>query len=171
MRNSSCAASCSTSCPAAFSASALSVSWPIAGVPLSFPYVSGYSRTIPRRTHPQPPLPHPPSPPVSDVQNVPLPCSSSKDSLYFLLGNSTPGVRPLTLLNQPHMPLFMTRACAPRVILSPLAAIHLNPPLTFLNLPHLIAALHLARLLPIPLTTSPRPPARRTNRESPLQNP
>src|SRR5215831_9450677 len=117
MRKSSCAASCSTSCPAALSASALSGSWPIAGVPLSFPYVSGYSPTIPKCTHPQPPLAHPPSPRVSDVQNVPLLCcSSSKVSLYFLLANATPGVPPLTLLNQPHMPLFIPRACAPRVV-------------------------------------------------------
>ena len=61
----------------------------------------------------------------------------------------------MTLLNQPHMLLFITRACAPAVVVSPLAAIPLNPPLTFLNLTHLIAALQLARLLPIPLPTSP----------------
>ena len=159
------------SCLAALSTSALSVSWPIAGAPLSCLSVSGYSRTSPRRTHPQPSLPHLPSPLVSAVQNVPPLCSSSKDSLYFLLGNSPPGARPLTLLNKPTMPLSFARASAPTVVVSPHAPIHLNPPLTFLNHPHLIVALQLSKLFPITLTTSPRPPARRTNRESPMQNP
>jgi hypothetical protein len=77
----------------------------------------------------------------------------------------------LTLPNRPTMLLSTARASAPRVVVSPLAAIHLNPPLTFLNHPPLIVALQLSKLLPIRLTTSPHPPARRTNRESRIQNP
>src|ERR1700693_2997625 len=98
MRKSSCAASCSTSCPAALSASALSGSWLIGGAPLSYLSVSACSPTSPCRTHPQPLLPPPPSPLVSAAQNVPLPCLSS-NSLSFLLGNSRPGAHSLTLPN------------------------------------------------------------------------
>ncbi len=170
MRKSSCAASCSTSYPAALSASALSASWPIADAPLSCPSVSACSPTSPCRTHLQL-LPHRPSPLVSAVQNVPLPWSSSNDFLYSLLGISPPGARSLTLPNTRTIPLSTARASAPTIDVSPLAAIHLNPPLTFVNHPHLIVTLQLSKLLPTRLTTSPNPPARRTNRESPMQNP
>jgi hypothetical protein len=75
------------------------------------------------------------------------------------------------LPNRPTMLLSTARASAPRVVVSPLAAIHLNPPLTFLNHPPLIVALQLSKLRLIRLTTSPHPPARRTSRESRIQNP
>src|SRR5580704_11964746 len=45
------------------------------------------------------------------------------------------------LPNRPTMLLSTARASAPRVVVSPLAAIHLNPPLIFLNHPPLIVAL------------------------------
>ena len=170
MRKSSCAASCSTSCPAALSASALSASWPIADAPLSCPSVSACSPTSPCRTHLQL-LPHRPSPLVSAVQNVPLPCSSSKDFRYLLPGNLLSGVRSLTLPDKLTMTLSAARACAPTAVVSPLAPVHLNPALTSVNHPHLIVTLQLSKLLPTRLTTSPNPPARRTNRESPMQNP
>ena len=137
------------------SASALSGSWLIGGAPLSYLSVSACSPTSPCRTHPQPLLPHPPSPLVSAVQNVPLPWSSSKDFLYGWLGNSPPGAHSLTLPNHPTILLSPARDSAPRVVVSPLAAIHLNPPLTFLNHPPVIVALQLSKLLPIRLTTSP----------------
>jgi len=89
---------------------------------------------------PAPPLPHPPSPLVSAVPNVLLPCLSSKDSLSFLLGNSRPGARTLTLLNHPTMLLSTARASAPTAVVSVLTEIHLNPPPTFLNYPHRIAS-------------------------------
>ena len=82
--------------------------------------------------------------------------------LYGWLGNSPPGARSLTFPNRPIMPLSTAPASAPRVVVSPLAAIHRNPPLTFLNNLPLIVALQLSKLLPIRLTTSPHPPARRT---------
>src|SRR4029077_4461803 len=72
-----------------------------------------------------------PSPLVSAVQNVPRPWSSSNDFLYGWLGNSPPGARSLTFPNRPTMPLSTAPASAPRVVVSPLAAIHRNPPLTF----------------------------------------
>src|SRR5450755_1697928 len=115
-------------------------SWPIAGAPLSYPSVSACSPTSRCRTHPQPPLPHPPSPLVSAVPNVLLPCLSSKDSLSLLFGNSRPGARTLTLLNHPTMLLSTARASAPTAVVSVLTEIHLNPPPTFLNYPHRIAS-------------------------------
>ena len=171
MRKSSCAASCFTSCRAALSASALSDSWQIGGALLSYLSVSACSPTIPCRTHPQPLLPHPPSPLVSAVQNVPPPWSLSNDFLYSLLGNSPPGARSLTLPNPPTMPPFITRAFAPTGLVSSLTVIRFNPPLTFLNHLHRIVALPLSQLLPTRFPTPPRPSARRTNRESPMQNP
>jgi hypothetical protein len=65
---------------------------------------------------PQPPLPPPPSPLVSAVQNVPLPCLSSKDSLSLLLGNSRSGVRSSTLPDQRTMTLSAARASAPTAV-------------------------------------------------------
>jgi hypothetical protein len=152
IRKSSYAASCSTSCPAAWSASALSASWPIADAPLSCPSVSACSPTSPCRFHLQP-LPHRPSPPASAVQNVPLPCLSSKDSWSCLLGNSRPGARALTLPNPPTMPLSTARASAPTAAVSVLTEIHLNPPLTFVNYPHRIASSDLPTLLPTSFTS------------------
>jgi hypothetical protein len=171
VRKSSCAASCSTSCPAALSASAFSGSWLIGGAPLSYPSVSACSPTIRRRTHPQPSLLPPLSPLVSAAQNVPLPCLSSKDSLSFLLGNSRPGARTLTLLNHPTMLLSTARASAPTGVVSVLTEIHLNPPLTFLNYPHRTASSDLPTLSPTSFTSPLNPTLRRTNRESRMQNP
>ena len=170
MRKSSCAASCFTSCRAALSASALSDSWPIGGALLSYLSVSACSPTIPCPTHLQS-LPHRPSPLVSAVQNVPRPWSSSNDFLYSLLGISLPGARSLTLPNQRTMPLFIPRACAPTVLVSPLTAMRFHPPLTFLNPLHRIVALQRSRLLLTRFPTLPNPSPRRTNRESPMQNP
>ena len=171
MRKSSCAASCFTSCRAALSASALSDSWQIGGALLSYLSVSACSPTIPCPTHPQPLLPHPPSPLVSAVQNVPAPWSLSNDFLYSRLGNSPPGARSLTLPNPPTMPPFITRAFAPTGLVSSLTAIRFNPPLTFVNHLHPIVALSLSQLLPTRFPTPPRKSARRTNRESRMQNP
>jgi len=171
MRKSSCAASYFTSCRAALSASALSDSWPIGGALLSYLSVSACSPTIPCRTHPQPLLPHPPSPLVSAVQNVPPPWSWSNDFLYSLLGNSPPGARSLTLPNPPTMPPFITRAFAPTGLVSSLTAIRFNPPLTFLNHPHLIASSDLPTLSSTSFTGPPNQPIRRTNHQSRMQNP
>jgi len=146
VRNSSCAASCSTSCLAALSAFALSGSSPLAAVPDSCRSVGTYSPTFPPRTHPQPSLLPPLSPLVSAAQNVPLPCLSSKDSLSFLLGNSRPGARTLTLPNHPTIPLSTARAFAPTAVVSVLPEIHLNPPLTFVNYPYPIASSDLPTL-------------------------
>jgi len=77
----------------------------------------------------------------------------------------------LTLLNKQSTPLSTARASAPTAEVSPLTAVRFHPVLTSVNLPHLIVALQLSNLLPTPLTTPPNPPARRTNRESPMQNP
>jgi hypothetical protein len=170
MRKSSCAASCSTSCPAVLSASALSGSWPIGGAPLSYPSVSACSPTIPCRTHPQPLLLHPPSPLVSAVQNVPLPWSSSNDFLYSLLGISLPGARSLTLPNQPTILLSTARASTPTAAVSPFSAVRFHPPLTFLNPLHRIVVLQRSRLLLTLFPTPPNPSRPRTNRESPMQN-
>jgi hypothetical protein len=122
------------------------VSWPIGGAPLSCPSVSACSPTIRRRTHPQPSLPHLPNPLVSAAQNVLLPWSSSNNFLYLLLANPPPGARSLTLPNQASMPLSTARASAPTAGVSPLTEIHLNPPLTFLNHPHLITSSDLLTL-------------------------
>ena len=159
------------SCLAALSASALSASSPLAAVPDSCPSVSACSPTIPRRTHPQTSLLPPLSPLVSAAQNVPLPCLSSKDPLSFLLGNSRPGARSLTLPNHPTRPLSTARASAPTAVVSVLPSIHLNPPLTFLNYPHPIAFSDLPTLLPTSFTSPPNPTLRPTNRESRMQNP
>jgi hypothetical protein len=77
----------------------------------------------------------------------------------------------LILLNQSTMPLSFARASAPTVVVSLLVAIHLKPPLIFLNHPHLIVALQLSKLLPTRFRTPPNSATRRTNRESPMQNP
>ena len=171
IRKSSYAASCSTSCLAALFAFALSASSPLATVPDSCRSVSACSPTIPRRTHPQTSLLPPLSPLVSAAQNVPLPCLSSKDSLSFLLGNSRPGARTLTLPNHPTMPLSTARASAPTAVVSVLTEIPLNPPLTFLNYPHPIASSDLLTLSPTSFSSPPNPTLRRTNRESPIQYP
>ena len=171
VRKSSYAASCSTSCLAALSAFAFSVSSPLAAVPDSCRSVSACSPTIPPRTHPQPSLLPPLSPLVSVAQNVPLPCLSSKDSLSFLLGNSRPGACTLTLLNPPTIPLSTARAFAPTAVVSVLTEIRPNPPLTFLNYPNRIASSDLPTLLPTSLTSPLNPTLRRTNRESRMQNP
>ena len=89
---------------------------------------------------PEPSLLPPLSPLVPAAQNVPLPCLSSKDSLSFLLGNSQPGARTLTLLNHPTMLLSTARASAPTAVVSVLTEIHFNPPLTFVNYPQRIAS-------------------------------
>jgi hypothetical protein len=141
------------------------------GVPLSCLSVSDCSRTIPRRTHRQPPLPHLPNPLVSGVQNVLLPWSSSNDFLYLLLGNPPPGAHSLTLPNQASMPLSTARASAPTAGVSPLTEIHLNPPLTFLNHPHLITSSDLLTLSSTSFTRPPNQPIPRINRESRMQNP
>ena len=127
--------------------------------------------TIPRRTPPQPSLLPPPSLFVSVVQNVPLPCLSSKDSLSFLFGNSRPGAPTLTLPNHPTMPLSTARASAPTALVSLLTVLHLNPPLTFLNYPHRIPSSDLLTLSPTSFTCPPNPTLRPTNRESRMQNP
>jgi hypothetical protein len=171
IRKSSYAASCSTSCLAALFAFALSASSPLAAVPDSCRSVSACSPTIPRRTHPQTSLLPPLSPLVSAAQNVPLPCLSSKDSLSFLLGNSRPGARTLTLPNHPTMPLSTAPASAPTAVVSVLTEIHLNPSLTFLNYLHRIASSDLPTLSPTSFTTPLNPTLRRTNRESRMQNP
>jgi hypothetical protein len=86
------AASCSTSCLAALSASALSASSPIGGEPTYSLSVNSSCFVIPSPSHPQrSSLPPSPSPLVSAAQNVPLPCLSWKDSLSLLLGYSRPG--------------------------------------------------------------------------------
>jgi len=171
IRKSSYAASCSTSCLAALFAFALSASSPLAAVPDSCRFVSACSPTIPPRTHPQPSLLPPFSPLVSAAQNVPLPCLSSKDSLSFLLGNSRPGARTLTLPNHPTIPLSTARAFAPTAVVSVLTEIRLNPPLTFVNYPYRIASSDLPTLLPTSFTSPRNPTLRRTNRESRMQNP
>jgi hypothetical protein len=170
IRKSSYAASYSTFCLAALSASALSASSPLAAVPDSCPSVSACSTTIPPRTHPQSSLLPPLSPLVSAAQNVPLPCLSSKDSRSLLFGNSPPGARTLTLPNHPTMPLSTARASAPTAIVSVRTEIHLNPPLTLLNYPHRIASSDLPTLSPTSFTTPLNPTLRPTNRESPMQN-
>ena len=144
---------------------------PLAAVPDSCPSVSACSPTIPPRTHPQPSLLPPLSPLVSAAQNVPLLCLSSKDSLSFLLGNSRPGARTLTLPNHPTIPLSTARAFAPTVVVSVLTEIRLNPPLTFVNYPYRIASSDLPTLLPTSFTSPLNPTLRRTNRESRMQNP
>ena len=171
IRKSSYAASYSTFCLAALSASALSASSPLAAGPDSCRSVSNCSPTIPRRTHPQTSLLPPLSPLVSAAQNVPLPCLSSKDSLSFLLGNSRPGACTLTLPNHPTIPLSTARAFAPTAVVSVLTEIRPNPPLTFLNYPNRIASSDLPTLLPTSFTSPPNPTLRRTNRESRMQNP
>src|ERR1700756_5191836 len=137
MRKSSCAASCFTSCRAALSASALSDSWQIGGALLSSPSVSACSPTSPcRRTHLQPLLPHPPSPLVSAVQNVPLLWSSSNDFLCLLLVNLLSGARSLTLPDQLTITLSAARACSPTAVVSSLLPAHSIPVLIFWkNLP------------------------------------
>jgi hypothetical protein len=171
VRKSFCAASCSTSCLAALSASALSASWPIAGAPLSYPSVSACSTTSPCRTHPQPPLPPPPSPLVSAVQNVRLPCLSSKDSLSLLLGNSQSGVRSLTLPDQRTMTLSPARACAPTAVVSSLLPAHSIPVLIFVKNLHPTDSKSLPHLPPTVLTPALHLPPRRTNFETPQQTP
>jgi hypothetical protein len=171
MRKSSCAASCFTSCPAALSASALSVSSPIAAVPDSCHSVSDYSLTIRRRTHLLPSLLPRLSPLVSAVLNAPRPCLSSKDFPSLPLGNSRPGARTLTLPNRPSNPPSTARASAPTAVVSLLNEIHRNPPLTFVNYPHRIASSDPLTLSPTSFTIPHNPPARRTNHEARIQNP
>jgi hypothetical protein len=77
----------------------------------------------------------------------------------------------LTLPNQPSIPLSTARASAPTARVSPLTEIHLNPPLTFLNHPHLITSSDLPTLSSTSFTGPPHQPMRRTNRESRMQNP
>jgi hypothetical protein len=77
----------------------------------------------------------------------------------------------LTLPNPPTMLLSTARASAPTAVVSPLTEIHLNPPLTLLNHPHLIASSDLPTLSSTSFTGPPNPPIRRTNRQSPMQNP
>jgi hypothetical protein len=52
-----------------------------------------------------------------------------------------------------------------------LTAVRFHPALTSVNHPHLIVALQLWKLLPTRLANPSNPPVRRTNRESPMQNP
>ena len=106
---------------------------------------------------------------VSAAQNVPLPCLSSKDSLSLRLGNSRPGARTLTLPNHPTIPLSTARASAPTAVVSSLASAHLNPALTFVNHPHLIASSELPKLPRTCFTAPSNPPTPRTNRESPCK--
>jgi hypothetical protein len=77
----------------------------------------------------------------------------------------------LTLPNLPTMPLSTARASAPTAVVSLLTEIHLNPPLTFVNYPHRIAASGLPTLSPTCFTSTPNPILRRTNGESRMQNP
>ena len=77
----------------------------------------------------------------------------------------------MTLPNQLTMPLSAARACAPTVVVSPLAPLHLNPALTFVNHPRLVVSSPLPKLPWTSFTTPPNLPTRRTNRESPMQNP
>jgi hypothetical protein len=77
----------------------------------------------------------------------------------------------LTLPDKLTMTLSPARACAPTAVVSPLAPVHLNPALTFVNHPHLIASSALPKLPPTCFTTPPNPTTPRTNRESPMQNP
>jgi Putative transposase len=102
--------------------------------------------------------------------NVSLPCLSAKDSLSFLLGNSRTGAHTLTLPNYPTMPPSTARASAPTAVVYVLTAIHLNPPLTFLNYPHRVASSDLRILSPTSFTTPLNPTLRRTTRESRMQN-
>jgi hypothetical protein len=170
-RKSSYAASCSTSCLEALSASALSGSWPIAGAPLSYPSVSACSPTSRCRTHPQPSLPHRPSPLVSAVPNVPLPWSSSNDVRYLRLGNSRPGAHSLTLPNHPSMPLSAARACAPTAVVSSLLPAHSIPVLIFPKSLHPTDSKSMPHLPPTVLTPAIHLPPRRTNFETPQQTP
>ena len=81
------------------------------------------------------------------------------------------GARSLTLPNRTINPLSTARASAPTALVSSLTAIRFNPALISVNHPHLIAALRLSKLLPTRFLTPPNSVARRTNRESPMQNP
>jgi len=72
----------------------------------------------------------------------------------------------LTLPDHPSMPLSTARTSSPTaVVLSLLAVLPFNPPLTFANYPHRIASSDLLTLSPTSFTSPPSPTLRRTNRE------
>jgi hypothetical protein len=77
----------------------------------------------------------------------------------------------LTLPNPPSIPLATTGASALTAVVSPLLALHLNLVLNFAHNCHLVAPQALPKLPGTVLATPPLSATRRTNRETPKQNP